>query len=118
MTLEELSELMVKHGLVIRAIPNEKTYGVPIHHKDRYSDEAKYTIGEVYKPDNLDKELITITERFSKGGKFIIAKKANQDSTVQGWEWNHITRKKVAFYDTIEQAIESLLGGMLDGKEA
>ena len=109
MDLNTLTKLMVEHGLVIRAIPKERAFGVPVDHKDRYSDEARYTIGEVFKPDNLGKELIKVTEKFSQGGKFIIAMKGSQDSKVQGWEWHKESGKKVAFYDTIEEAVNSVI---------
>ncbi|TPG68597.1 hypothetical protein EEL31_08745 [Brevibacillus laterosporus] len=103
MNLEELAKLMIEHGLVIRAIPHETTSNCEARHKDSYPD------GVVYYDEYLKRDMLRVTRQNSQGGKFIIAKKGNQDSTVNGWEWNQLTRKKVAFYDTIEEAIESFI---------
>ncbi len=105
MDLKRLEELMIEHGLVIRAIPHETTSTYEARHKQSYPD------GVVYYDNYLKREMLRVVRKNSLGGKFIIAKKGNQDSTVSGWEWQKIKgSKKVVAYDTIEQAVKSVIG--------
>jgi hypothetical protein len=109
MDINELAALMLEHGLVIRGIPYEITYHIEMRHKDQYDNNEKYSEVVVCRPDGYNREMLRVTEKNSQGGKFIIAKKRTQGSTVQGWEWHKDSKKKVIFYDTIEEAVRSFI---------
>jgi hypothetical protein len=98
--LEELGKLMIEHGLVIRAIPYEKTSVFSTHHKDRYPDAV------VFYDDVRKCDMLRLTEKNNQGGKFIIMQKKDQSRMINNWEWG----KPVIFYDTIEQAVRSFIG--------
>lgn len=95
--LEDLAKLMIEYGLVIRAIPYEKTSIFEVQHQDDYPSST------VYYDDNYKREMIRVTEKNPKGGKFIITKTSGQGTMVNFWG------KPVIFYDTIEEAVQSFL---------
>lgn len=95
MSVIELSQLMLEHGLVIRAIPYEKISICALRHKDRYPDAI------VFYDDIRKCEMIKVIEKNANGGKFVITKEGGQSSTI-------VWRKPVVFYDTIEEALKSL----------
>ncbi|PLS19313.1 hypothetical protein CVD28_02555 [Bacillus sp. M6-12] len=97
MDLEVLGRLMIEHGLVIRAIPMEETSVYEVYHKDKYPD------GVVYYDERRKREMIRVTKKLSKGGKFIITKVNGQGTIVNNWG------KPVIFYDTIEEAVKSII---------
>jgi hypothetical protein len=96
MNLEELAKLMIEHGLVIRAIPYEKTSIYEAYHKDEYPD------GIVCYMESFKRDMLQVTTKNSQGGKFIIEKVSGQDSIIR---WG----KGTVFYDTIEEAVESFI---------
>lgn len=97
MNIEELGRLMIEHGLVIRAIPLETTSTYEIHHRDSYPD------AEVFYSEARKCEMIRVTKKNSQGGKFLISQKNDQGTIVNYWG------KPVVFYDSIEQAVKSVL---------
>jgi hypothetical protein len=99
MDLKELEKLMVEHGLVIRAIPYEKTSVFEIRHKKDYPNAV------VFYSAARKCEMIRVTEKNQQGGKFIIAQKSDQGRVMAGFEWG----KPTIFYDTIEQAVKSFI---------
>lgn len=105
LTIEKLEKLMVEHGIVIRAIPYEHVDVLEISHKDKHPG------CEVYFDEICNREMIKVTKKNSKGGKFIVTTEATQGTKILGWgkksrEWGK--KNPVGFYDTIEEAIASL----------
>jgi hypothetical protein len=103
--LKKLGELMVEHGLVIRAIPYQRTYHVELRHKDQYFNNEKYPEVTVCQPDGFNREMLRVTEKNNQGGKFIITQKRDQGTIINSWG------KPVVFHDTIEEAIEYTMPG-------
>jgi len=94
--MELLEKVMVEHGIVIRAIPYEHSGTLEVRHKDKYPN------GIVCYDEKHGRNMLKITEKNSKGGKFII--------TTAGWQGTYINwGKPVIFYDTLEQAINSIV---------
>lgn len=97
MDLKELERLMIEHGLVIRAIPCETTRILEAYHKDNYPD------GVVYYDERFKRDMLKVTKKNSQGGKFIITQKPTQDTIINYWG------KPVVFYDSIEEAVNSIV---------
>lgn len=97
MTISELEKLMVKHGLVIRAVPHEHLEILEIRNKDRYPDGIVKYGGETFKRD-----MLYVTKSNGKlSGKFLISS-------------NKGTGEMVKFinkpYNSISDAIKDLEG--------
>ena len=92
----KLQELMIKHGLVIRAIPHEYSATYEARHKD------KHPHGIEYFDKKVGRNMLRVTHKNSKGGKFIIVK--------QGWQGDMVRfGSNIVFYDSIEQAVNSVV---------
>jgi hypothetical protein len=104
MDINELGKLMIEHGLVIRAIPHEKTAIYEAYHKDKYPD------GVVCYMESFKRNMLKVTTKNSQGGKFIIEKVSSQGSMIR---WG----KGTVFYGTIEEAVESIINRKERGHE-
>lgn len=101
MTMEQLEQLMVKHGLVIRAIPHTHTGCYEVRHRREFPN------AEVFYDETRKREMIRVEHRNSQGGKFIITESHTQGTVIN--QWCKAGRKKVKFYDSIEQAVTDYL---------
>lgn len=68
-----------------------------MYHKDKYPNAVVF-YDEIRKCD-----MIKVTEKNYKGGKFVITKESGQGTVINSWG------KPVIFYDTIEEAVQSFL---------
>lgn len=94
-TINELEELMIKHGLVIRAIKPYHFDVFEVRHKDKYPDS------EEYYDERLKRNMIRRkVEHGEIANKFVIQKEETTNATVQFY--------KPTFFDSIEEAIDSL----------
>ena len=107
MGLECLENLMVKHGIVIRAIPFEHQFSVETSHKNVYPD------GIEYYDESCKRNMLRVTEKNNQGGKFIITVEPTQGSTISYWGKPNRKYKKepIVFYDSIEQAVLAVFPG-------
>lgn len=95
LTINELEELMIKHGLVIRAIKPYHIDVFEVRHKDKYPDS------EEYYDERLKRNMIRRKVEHGKiANKFVIQKEETTDATVKFY--------KPIFFDSIEEAINSL----------
>ncbi|MEG1563822.1 MAG: hypothetical protein RR365_08860 [Bacteroides sp.] len=101
MSLECLTNLMVKYGIVIRAIPFEHHFCMEIRHKDKHPD------GVEYYDEACKRNMLRVTEENNHGGKFVVTVEPTQGSTINYWGKPNRKYKKepVVFYDSIEQAV-------------
>lgn len=98
--LSELSKLMIEHGLIIRAIPYERTFTVEMRHKGRHPD------GVVYFDEVRKSKMLRVTESNPRGGQFIITQRMDQGTVINYWGR---PGEKLKFYDSIEEAIKSFI---------
>lgn len=106
MTLDELAQLMLEHGLVIRAItPKEQTHLFDPRHQKAHPD------GEIKYSEEFKREMLHVPYRNSLGGKFIITADRGQSATV------HWPRGTV-FYDSLEEAVEAFVKSLSSANEA
>lgn len=77
MTIEELEELMINRGLVIRAIPKEITHIYEVHYAKRYPN------GTVKYMEEYKREMLLVTEVPENAGKFVMNAKSNTETTVK-----------------------------------
>ena len=101
--MDSLEKIMIKHGIVIRAIPYESTSVVEAYHKDKFPD------GIIYYDEAFGRNMLKVTKKNTQGGTFVITTCKDQSAVIRNWG------KPVIFYDSIEQAIGSL--GFLDNPE-
>ena len=102
-TIENLQELMIKHGAIIRAIPEHEINLLEPRYKDEYPD-AEIVYDERYK-----RNFIRVETKLSLGKKFIIGIKHNQDSKI--WDDNWIRdpkTKKLLSFDDLEEVYNYL----------
>ena len=100
MSIAELTQLMLKHGLVIRAInPHDQTAVYDPRHKDQFPE------GVVRYSEECKRDMLHVSYRNSQGGKFVITSDSGQGSTVH---WASGT----VFYDSIEDAVKSFIKDM------
>lgn len=96
MDIKELENIMISHGIVLRAIPKIERSICEKRRANEFPD-GKIEYLEEYKREML------VIERIPKyAGKFIFEYKQGTASTVK------FTGKK--FFDSIEQAVNDLLG--------
>ena len=100
--LSELEKLMVEYGVVIRAIPHEYVSRIEVRHKDKYPD------GVVYYDEKAKRDMLRVTIKNSKGGKFLITTMHTQGNVLNWWQLERES-KQVVFYDSLTDAIEALL---------
>ncbi|MNW28218.1 hypothetical protein D3C74_50380 [compost metagenome] len=100
MDITKLTELMIEHGLVIRAIPHETIGICEERHKEKYPDSVLF----------YDKKrkcnMIRVTSKNNQGGKFVIGKMSDQSTIVNNW---NKVGKSVIFYNTIEEAVQDAI---------
>lgn len=94
-TISELEELMIKYGLVIRAIKPYHIEVFEVRHKDKYPDSEEY-YDERFKRNMIRRKV----EHGKIANKFVIQKAETTSSTVQFY--------KPTFFNSIEEAINSL----------
>jgi len=104
LTIDELNEFMIKHGLVIRAIPYEQKFHVEVRHSDKYPDSPI-----VYNP-TYKRDMIRVTKsNGTLGGKFIVEKVQHRDTLVRFY------RKNV--FDSIQEIIDFINNDPKNGGE-
>jgi hypothetical protein len=101
--MDSLEKMMIKHGVVIRAIPYERVSVMEARHKDKFPE------GVVYYNEAYKRNMLKVTIKNNKGGKFVITTCKDQGAVINNWG------KPVIFYDNIEQALGSL--GFTDNPE-
>lgn len=93
--IKELEEIMIAHGVVLRAIPRVTISTLETSHsKDYPNGEIKYL--PAYK-----REMLVIKRFPENGGKFLIETNQDTSSTVQ------FRRKR--YFDSIGEAIDFIL---------
>jgi len=96
LTIDDLQQLMVTHGLVIRAIPYEQTFYLDVIHQNKYPD------GVIEYNPVYNRQMLTITRSNTNlGGKFLIEQDFGRTSMVR------FSGKKT--YDSIQEAVDSIL---------
>jgi|GEM_PF-3528522 len=95
MNIKELSEVMIEHGLVIRAIPKTVTAIYDPRHKN------KYPSGVIKYDERLNRDMLFVESIPGNAGKFIIRSEESSNATVQFY--------KSKVYDTPIQAVEDFL---------
>jgi len=101
--MDALEKIMIKHGVVIRAIPYERVSVIEVRHQDRFPN------GIIYYDEAYGRNMLKVIKRNSQGGKFVITTCKDQGAVIRDWG------KPVIFYDSIEQALGSL--GFTDSSE-
>lgn len=94
-TINELEELMIKHGLIIRAIKPYHIEIFEVRHKDKYPDSEEY-YDEQLKRNMLRRKV----DHGKNANKFIIQKEETKCAMVRF--------DKPTFFDSIEEAVNSL----------
>lgn len=100
MSIEQLQSIMIEHGVTIRAIPKIKVsrWSIPF-----YSEKYLKQIRGIVVYDSIRKIYMDeITEYPKNAGKFIIVPNCGTDSM--------INFNKPKYYNSIEDAINSLIG--------
>lgn len=95
-TINELSELMIEHGLTIRAIPKV----VREIHEVKHKDNPYLQPGHVEFLPEYGREMFINEKRPTNGGKFLIVQNCGTRSTV--------AFQKQKFYDTLSDAITDI----------
>lgn len=95
MTMIELQNIMMEHGLVIRAIPKIETMVMETRHIDKYPD------GEIKFLEDYKREMLVVEKELSLGGKFIITQAKHQLASIQ------FEKKNV--FNSIEKCINNFL---------
>ena len=95
MDIKELENLMISHGLVIRAIPMTTTEICETRHIKLFPH------GEIKYLEKYKREMLVINTPTKHGGKFIIQCVRNTMAKV---DFN-----KSKYFDSIEQAVESVV---------
>lgn len=96
MTIAELEEIMVKEGLVVRAMP--KTI-VGIYERTE-SNIKNMPNGKIVYLEKFKREMLVVEKTPKAGGKFFVTSAKNTNSTVCF---------KNETFDSIEEAIENYL---------
>lgn len=102
-TIENLQELMIKHGVIIRAIPEYEINLLEPRYKDKYPD------AEVIYDERYKRNFIRVETKLSLGKKFIVGIKHNQMSKV--WDDNWIRdpkTKKILSFNNLEEVYNYL----------
>lgn len=102
-TIENLQELMIEHGVIIRAIPEYEINLLEPRHKDKHPD------AEIIHDERYNRDFIRVKTKLSLGKKFIIGIKQNQMSKV--WDDNWIRdpkTKKLLLFDDLEEVYNYL----------
>lgn len=95
MDIKELENIMVSHGVVLRAIPKTARSIYEKYHADKYPD------GIIMYLEKYKREMLIVENIPKNAGKFIFECEKHTSSIVK------FNGKK--FYDSIEQAIEDLV---------
>lgn len=99
MDIRELEAVMVKYGLVIKAVPEKVTGVYEKEHADMFPDgETKYL-------DEYKRDMLVVESVPEHAGKFLFSQVKNTDSTVRF--------KGEKFYDSIEHGIHDIMGRTL-----
>ena len=91
MTIEQLEEFMVNHGLVIRTIPKEITHIYEAHYAQKYPN------GTVKYMEEYKREMLLVTEVPSNAGKFVVSAALHTDSNI---------RFHPPFFSSIKELVE------------
>lgn len=91
MTIEQLEEFMVNHGLVIRAIPKEITHIYEAHYAQKYPN------GKVIYMEQYKREMLLVTEVPANAGKFVVSAALHTDSDI---------RFHPPFFSSIKELVE------------
>lgn len=94
MDIKELENIMVTHGVVLRAIPNKTTGIYEKRHIDQFPD------GKIMYLEDFKRAMLVIEKIPKNAGKFILECEKNTLSTVK------FTGRK--YFDSIEEAVNSL----------
>ncbi len=97
-TINELSELMIEKRLTIRAIPRI----VRVIHEVKHKDLPQLQPGRVEFLREYGREMFIHEKRPTNGGKFLIVQNCGTSSM--------ISFQKQKFYDTLGDAIASIVG--------
>lgn len=96
MTLKEFESLMVKHGAVIRALPEKTSHWVEKRHIDRYPNAEVRFIPE------YNREMLLVEEYPTHGGQFVVELVRHTCSTVR-FEGRR-------FFKTLDEVADYLAG--------
>ena len=94
MTLQELEQVMIEYGIAIKAIPNKMK---SVYEKSHINE---YPNGYIKYLEEYKREMLIVEYEPKNAGKFVIVDNTGTSSSV--WFVND-------FYDSIEDAVESLL---------
>ena len=95
MTMQELEQIMVEYGIVIRAIPHYQTSTFEARHKDQYPEAVEYF------DVKCNRSMIKVQRPNRHGGKFLITKQADTGQMV--------SFHNPKYYDSIEDAVNAFL---------
>ena len=103
-SIENLQELMIKHGAIIRAIPEYEVNLLEPRHKDKYPD------AEIIHDERYNRDYIRVKTKLSLGKKFIIGIKHNQDSKIWDDHWIRDPKtKKLLRFDNFKEIYDYLI---------
>lgn len=103
-TIENLQELMIEHGAIIRAIPEYEINLLDPRHKDKYPD------AEIMHDERYNRDYIRVKTKLSLGKKFIIGIKHNQDSKIWDDHWIRDPKtKKLLRFDNFKEIYDYLI---------
>lgn len=94
MEINELQSIMIKHGVTIRAIPNEIVSTYEARHVDHFPE------GQIYYDKHLKRGMLRVVKIPKYAGKFIMVKNCGTGGIV--------AFSKPKFYNSIEEAISEL----------
>lgn len=97
MDIKEMEELMLEHGVVLRAIPRKSRVVLGKIHIDKYPQ------GTIQYLEEYKREMLVFYEVPKNAGKFIFECVGHTDSMVRFYA--------AKFYDGIEEAFEDLKNG-------
>lgn len=92
MTIEELEKIMIKYGIVVRAIPRYEYGTIDTQHKSQYPESIEY-----FDP-RFNRNMLRIKKENHYAGKFMIVKNIDTCAIVPFY--------KPKYFDSIEEAIK------------
>ena len=96
MNINELTELMVEHSLVIRAIPKEVRSIYDVRHAARYPE------GTIERLPGWNRDMLVVRSKPKNAGKIIILQCKNSGAKVD-------FTKPEQYFDSVEDAVNSII---------
>jgi hypothetical protein len=95
MDIKKLEQIMIAHGVVLRAIPEKIVSVIEVYHKDKYPD------GRIEYIERYKREMLVVEKIPIHAGKFIFECAKNTNGMIQFYGKR--------YFDSIDEAVNALL---------